>query len=92
MVLTDTSLLAWQEIEATVNDRQQAVLSALQGVDDATNTELSTILGWSINRITPRVKELRDKGLVVCAGIRECRVTGRRVYAWEWRKQYGNRP
>jgi len=41
-----------------------------------TAMELSNLLGWSINRITPRLKELRDLGYVSSGSIRKCTVTG----------------
>lgn len=41
------------------------------------------MLGWEINRITPRIFELREKKLVVEASKRKCKVTGRTAIAWK---------
>ena len=50
---------------------------------DMTNMEVASALHWSINRVTPRVFELRDAGLVVSNGKRRCGVTGNTSYAWK---------
>jgi hypothetical protein len=50
---------------------------------DWSNTELAVHLGWSINRITPRVKELRDMDIVIKSQRRKCRVNkDSTVIAW----------
>lgn len=49
---------------------------------DMTNMELASALHWSINRVTPRVFELRGMGLVVKSQKRKCGVTGNMAYAW----------
>ena len=47
-----------------LGDRQATVYEALldQGTHGATNAELAQILGWTVNRVTPRVYELRGCG------------------------------
>lgn len=51
---------------------------------DFTNMELAEDLGWSVNRVTPRVYELRqgDNPVLVEVLRRPCRVTGFRAVAW----------
>jgi len=58
---------------------------------DFTNMELADELGWSINRVTPRVYELRGEGknnplkhnpLLIENRRRPCRVTKRTAIAW----------
>lgn len=71
------------EVLPTLSDRHQKVLQVLATVPNATNSELSRMLGWEINRITPRIFELREKKLVVEANKRKCRVTGRTAIAWK---------
>lgn len=46
------------------------------------NMDLAIMLGWSINRVTPRVKELRDMDCIVHAGFKTQLQTGRRVMLW----------
>ncbi len=50
---------------------------------DMTNMELARLLKWSINRVTPRVKELRTQGLVVKGQVRKCGVTGNKAIGWK---------
>lgn len=46
------------------------------------NQEIAEKLRWPINCVTPRVKELREKGRVREAGDKYA-VTGRKVKTWE---------
>jgi len=48
-----------------------------------TNMELAVVLKWSINRVTPRVLELRELGLVVKVCKRKCGVTENNAFAWK---------
>ena len=47
-----------------LGERQATVYEALleRGPHGATNAELANVLGWAVNRITPRVYELRGEG------------------------------
>lgn len=62
--------------------RQQQVFDLLRTVSDLTNMEIARALRIEINRVTPRVLELRAKGLVVEGRKRECRITGNTAQAW----------
>jgi hypothetical protein len=62
--------------------RQKQVFVALSAVPNATNRELTAITGLRINEVTPRVNELRKRGVVVEACHRPCRQSGRTVIAW----------
>ena len=82
-MIQQTSLSAYKtEIQPTLGNRQQTVYEAIRKFPDLTNSELSAFLNWPINTVTPRVKELRDRGLVMQGKVRTCRVTGRNVIAW----------
>lgn len=84
----DTSLRAYAgDVKPTLGDRQRIVYRALQeqhalGVVSMTNSELAEMLSWPINTITPRIYELRAKGVVVEDCKRACKLTGRMAYAW----------
>ena len=87
----ETSLLAFREIQPRLGRKQATVYRVIQDATvrgfDVTNTELARILKWPINRITGRVKELRDGfGLVVQSCTRVCGVTGYRAMAWKARE------
>lgn len=82
MSVAQTSLLAHEEVQGVLETRHAEVLRAMTGKQDFSNMELAQRLGWSINRVTPRVKELRDAGLVQFKTIRSCKITGRAVKTW----------
>ena len=87
----ETSLLAYREIKPKRGKKQLEVynvlLEASQRGFDMTNLELARLLGWEINRVTPRVHELRhDWGDVVLSQKRKCGVTGRLAFAWKVKK------
>lgn len=58
-----------REIIPNRSERQAQVLAALAG-RELTNSELAEALGWGINRVTPRMVELREAGRVVCRNAR----------------------
>lgn len=55
-----------KQVIPTRSRKKQAVLAELSRELDMTNTELAEALPWPINRVTPRVGELREEGLVGC--------------------------
>lgn len=82
-MIQDTSQRAFkQDVLPTIGERQLQVLKAIENLGNATNSEISEYLGWSINRITPRTNELVKMGKVVDAGKRACYITGRLAYIW----------
>jgi len=78
----DTSLDAFQSIKPELGSRQKAVWDVINHLKSPTNSEISKFMGLPINTITPRVNELRKKGLVSDAGIRPCNITGSNVHTW----------
>ena len=84
--MTDTSVLALNEVRKTLPNSRRRVLEALE--IPSTNMEIAMRLGQSINTITPRTLELRHSGLVESAGKRRCRVTG--MLAHTWQKSYAH--
>src|SRR5436309_1942530 len=71
-MIQDTSLWAHELAKQKLGEKQKAVLDALRFFPDATNAEIAAHMGWPINRITPRMGELRKMGLVLEAGRRTC--------------------
>lgn len=88
--MRSTSLEAWREVQPKIGRRQRQILRYLGTASRAglnlTNMELAEGLGWSVNRVTPRVLELRKKGRVELAEKRRCRITGRFAMAWKVKK------
>ncbi len=63
--------------------RQQTVYNLLRRYPGGlSNMEIAHYLGWSVNRVTPRVFELRQKGLVRPGPRRPCSITGQTVQTW----------
>jgi len=91
MTTRTTSLNAYYgEVLPNIGSRQQTVLELFisnNEIKDYTNSEISEILGWGINRVTPRVFELRYQGLLEESQKRSCKITGRTAIAWKLRPQ-----
>ncbi len=81
MTVAETSLASYNMIVDKLGKRQARVLGVIRMLAPVTNKELSTFLGWEINRITGRVSELFKKGLVRKSGIK--RVDGFPSKTWE---------
>lgn len=82
-MIQQTSKDAYDDVKNSLGNRQRSVLTLLAGVEDMTNTEISNTLNWPINTVTPRVKELRDAGLVEESKKRMCNITKKNVIAWK---------
>lgn len=82
MTVTQTSREAYKYAIKTLNKRQMQVFSIIKSHGPITNYKISKILNMSINSITPRTKELRDKGLVCREGT-IIEVTKRRSIIWK---------
>ena len=83
--MQDTSLLAYEQVTPKIGSRQREVMQVfwLHPNCNFTNMELAQELGWSINRVTPRVKELREMKYLTKAGRRLCNVTHNLAYSWK---------
>ena len=89
-----TSLDAYfSDVLPSINERQGQVLRVF--IDNPamtfTNMEVARELGWDINRVTPRVYELRGRDkrfplrepILIESERRICRVTGHRAISWQ---------
>jgi hypothetical protein len=84
-MIQDTSLYAYALATQHLSAKQKAVLDALRFFPDATNAEIAAQLGWPVNRVTPRIFELRSEEfgtLVLESSRRRCKVTGGPAMAW----------
>lgn len=82
MTVAQTSLFAFEAVRQDLSERQRLVYHALDPEVDYSNTEISRLINLPINCITPRVLELRQKGLLTQANTRQCKVTGKPVMTW----------
>lgn len=79
-----TSRAAYEELVKTgqIGKRQAQVLSTiLEHPFPLTNAEISVLTNLPINCVTPRVKELREKGYVQAAFVKK--QNGRNALAWK---------
>lgn len=80
----ETSLEAYfRKVLPKLGHRQNQVLTIFQqSPSSLTNMEAARALDWSINRVTPRVLELRNLGLLMFHQTRRCHVTGNMAMTW----------
>ncbi len=78
-----TSLMAYDSIKNSLGEKQRIVLEAIFKLKEASNYDIKKHLGWEINSITPRVKELRDRGLVKESKKDTDPISGRKVIYWK---------
>ena len=77
-----TSIEAFRAFsEDELSDRQQHVLACLRTGGPASNREIAERIHWPINCVTPRVLELRERGLVENVGVR-VNSSGRNEHVW----------
>lgn len=81
MGIQTTSLQAYNSIRESLGKKQYDVLRVLEMCQPLTNKEIAEFLKLEINKITPRCKELREKGLVKQHGYKI--VDGRRSMVWK---------
>lgn len=81
-MIQDTSLEAYNTIKIKLGERQQQIYDAIWKYESVSNLDLSRFLKIPINSVTPRVKELREKGLVIEDGHKIDRITNRRMKKW----------
>ena len=62
--------------------RADTVYRTIERHPGSSNQDLAAILGWSINRITPRVRELLDAGAIQVSGYKKT-IFGRTARTYE---------
>ncbi len=85
-MVNDKSVSSYQKLfdDGTISKRQAQVLKVLHlDLGQATNRMIAKKLDWDINRVTGRISELRDKGLVTHAGDYYDAQTERTVNLWK---------
>jgi hypothetical protein len=85
MSVRDTSLEAYQDILPTLSDRQKVVLAIVSR--PMCNYQIAEKLAWPINRVTGRVTELCEKGLLFDDGKRPGPPSGRNVHYWKTQRK-----
>lgn len=81
MPIRQSSLQAYEEAKMRMAVCQAKVRKAIFDLNnDACNKEISLFLNWDINRVTPRVLELRKQGVIT--QNRYKKYNGRMVMSW----------
>ena len=80
-----TSLDAFKEINKplSLGKKQEVVHKIIHMMQPCTNLMISRSLGWAINSVTPRVQELRKRGLVEESHRARDEMTGRTSIFWK---------
>tara|TARA_Y100001936_G_scaffold211128_1_gene218418 strand:+ start:260 stop:520 length:261 start_codon:yes stop_codon:yes gene_type:complete len=81
-MMRQTSMDAYHSIKVELNARQQQVLDQLSVSGSCSNEKLSKLLKLPINQITPRVLELRKRGLVKEMWREPSETSGRMCTVW----------
>lgn len=89
-MIQQTSMMAYLENMKTLGSRQQAVLKAISTRDGICNQELAEMLGWPINSVTGRTKELVERGYVEEAFKDVYPPTNRTVIYWKQKARLEN--
>lgn len=87
MTLQQTSLLAYRKLER-IGAKQRACFDVIKRLEHAANYDIAEQLKWQINRVTPRVKELRELGFVEEAHKALHPITDRTVIYWKIKEEY----
>ena len=83
MTVTQTSMDAWIKLQENnrVSINHKIILDVFKSLNGQyiSNYDLKNILGWDVNRITPRVNELKKMGYLVHSGFKTQLETNRKV-------------
>jgi predicted ArsR family transcriptional regulator len=82
MLATDTSTAAYDSIRDQLSEKQRKVRRALEKFGPMDNEAIARALEWPINTVTPRIKELRELGIVIEAGYTTTK-SGRKAHLWK---------
>ena len=86
--MADTSIEAYNDIKPTLGKNQYLVLKCIDRFNrPVCNYELAKELGWPINCVTGRVRELREAGIVISVK-KMTSPTGRT--AWYWQSKWND--
>ena len=78
-----TQVNSLKALTPTIGMKQQTVYGVIKSKGKATNRMIAKHLGWDINRVTGRVTELVNLGLVDAEGTHYDNETNRTVTLWK---------
>lgn len=88
-MLANTSREAYNSIKPKLGTNQKRVLDTIKDFEPVTNDMIAKLLNWEINRVTGRVHELAEYGIIEQSGY-GLTSSGRRAKAWVTKKQDDN--
>jgi len=81
-MIQQTSMEAYQSIQPDLGAMQQTVYDTIIEHPGMSNHDISRYLHIEINKVTPRVKELRDYSLVSFSHYKKDPLTNKKVMCW----------
>lgn len=90
MPVQQTSLWAYRKLTLIKKESMyNKIIKFLSETQNAySNREISELINKPINSITPRVKELRDKGIIINAGTQKDIYTEMTVNTWKLKENW----
>lgn len=81
-MIRKTQVDSLKQLEPTVSGKRKQVYNVIKSKGQATNRMIAQELGWDINRVTGRVTELVNLGMVATVGTHFDTDTNRTVTLW----------
>jgi len=78
-----TQVNSLKKLKTTIDGKRKTVYDILISKGSATNRMIAKALGWDINRVTGRVTELVNLGMVTTDGTTYDSDTNRTVTLWK---------
>ena len=82
-MIRKTQVDSLKELKPTLSAKRQTVYNVIAYLTPATNRNIAKHLGWDINRVTGRVTELVNLGMVTSDGTHKDKETNRTVTLWK---------
>lgn len=82
-MIRQTSIMAYLEMIDKINYRQYQIICGLRHFGSANNTMIARYLNLPINCVTPRVRELYKKGLILIDEYNICPYTHKKTIFWK---------
>ena len=82
-MIQKTSLESFVKSIPKFETKRKQIYRVIEQCPGCSNNDIARFLGWEINTVTPRVKELRDKNLVKFCRLKYDPLTNRTVIAWK---------
>lgn len=81
------SLMAYVDLLESIGQRQMQVYKCIEENENISNREIAEKLYLPINCVTGRVKELRDRKLVLQSGNKIDQITKKQVSTWKVKRR-----